>query len=589
MPVLAPAGTPALYVAAGDHVAYKGEKDARAKIRADLIADLMRRGSVAAVGAGAADLALVARGSGPAAPLPWLAANVEGAPGAKGHAVVEAGGVKLGFVGLVAPPDAGAALPAPLKMGDAAAAARKEVDAARAEGARLVMALYDGERADAYKLAAAVPGLDFIVVGRSERPAPFADAVEGTAARLLEAGQQGEHLGVLELHLPLPDGGTAGPLADGDDGARAAADLEKVRAQIVEIEARLKAAGSAGPVSGDLGPLLARKHGEEKALAARVAAGATPPAGPYFKLRVERVHDKLVGLPAARARIEEYALALAALDFAEEKPPPAPDPGKASYIGAEKCKSCHEEEYAVWAKTPHHGALDTLVEKKRDKVAECVDCHVAGFRKAGGSSLHDLKGLGGVQCENCHGPGSLHEDSGGYGPGTIKKSTPAAECTSWCHHPPHDTTFDYKKMLKAGVLGPGHGDELLKTLGALDKGDGKGKAKGVGKGVGAGLGVGVGDVLEGTASWYGARFHGKRTAYGETFDMTALTAASVRFPYGARLRVENLDNGRSVELRVNDRGGGRSGRVLDVSRASAESLNMLHRGVARVRVTVLAL
>src|SRR5262249_43341452 len=130
----------------------------------------------------------------------------------------------------------------------------------------------------------------------------------------------------------------------------------------------------------DLAPLLARKRDEEKALAARAAAKAAPPL-PYWRHRAEPVKADLPGAPAARARIEAYALALAALDYDEEKPPSAPDKGKAGYIGAEKCKDCHEEEYAVWKETPHARAWKSLVDKKRDKVAECVDCHVAGFRK----------------------------------------------------------------------------------------------------------------------------------------------------------------------------------------------------------------
>jgi len=101
--------------------------------------------------------------------------------------------------------------------------------------------------------------------------------------------------------------------------------------------------------------------------------------------------------------------------------------------------------------------------------------------------------------------------------------------------------------------------------------------------------MGVGAVLEGNASWYGRKFHGHKTAYGEKFDMHAYTAASLRFPYGATLRVERVGTDRVVEVRVNDRPGRKAGRILDLSHAAAEKLDMIRAGVVPVRVTVLAL
>ncbi len=101
--------------------------------------------------------------------------------------------------------------------------------------------------------------------------------------------------------------------------------------------------------------------------------------------------------------------------------------------------------------------------------------------------------------------------------------------------------------------------------------------------------VRVGDLVEGKASWYGGKFHGLETAYGERFDEKALTGASVAFPYNARLKVENLKNGRVVEIRINDRPGNKRGRILDLSRGAAEAIDMIRSGVAPVRVEVLAL
>ena len=91
----------------------------------------------------------------------------------------------------------------------------------------------------------------------------------------------------------------------------------------------------------------------------------------------------------------------------------------------------------------------------------------------------------------------------------------------------------------------------------------------------------------GLASWYGDRFHGRPTATGETFDMNALTAAHKTLPLPGLVEVTNLSNGRTVILRVNDRGPFVEGRIIDLSRAAAQELGLLDQGVGRVRVRYL--
>ncbi|QSP96203.1 septal ring lytic transglycosylase RlpA family protein [Marinobacter salinisoli] len=96
-----------------------------------------------------------------------------------------------------------------------------------------------------------------------------------------------------------------------------------------------------------------------------------------------------------------------------------------------------------------------------------------------------------------------------------------------------------------------------------------------------------GYVVRGTASWYGEKFHGHKTSNGEVFDMYTMTAAhkSLRIPSYAR--VTNLDNGRSVIVRVNDRGPFHSDRVIDLSYAAAKKLGYQARGTARVEVAAI--
>jgi rare lipoprotein A len=91
----------------------------------------------------------------------------------------------------------------------------------------------------------------------------------------------------------------------------------------------------------------------------------------------------------------------------------------------------------------------------------------------------------------------------------------------------------------------------------------------------------------GIASWYGTYFHGRSTANGETYDMNALTAAHKTLPMPSVVRVTNLENGRSLKLRVNDRGPFVDGRIIDVSRRASQLLGFHHQGVARVKVDIL--
>lgn len=87
-----------------------------------------------------------------------------------------------------------------------------------------------------------------------------------------------------------------------------------------------------------------------------------------------------------------------------------------------------------------------------------------------------------------------------------------------------------------------------------------------------------------TASWYGDPYHGRPTASGERFDKNELTAAHKTLPFGTRLRVTYPATGRSVVVRINDRGPFAPGRDLDLSQAAAERLGLIPAGVARVRV-----
>jgi len=94
-------------------------------------------------------------------------------------------------------------------------------------------------------------------------------------------------------------------------------------------------------------------------------------------------------------------------------------------------------------------------------------------------------------------------------------------------------------------------------------------------------------VWKGTASWYGSRFHGRRTANGETYDMFAYTAAHPTLPFGSLVRVVNPRTGRSQLVRINDRGPFVDDREIDVSYGVARRLGITEKGLARVRIELL--
>lgn len=97
----------------------------------------------------------------------------------------------------------------------------------------------------------------------------------------------------------------------------------------------------------------------------------------------------------------------------------------------------------------------------------------------------------------------------------------------------------------------------------------------------------VGDVQRGIASWYGPNFHSKKTSNGEIYNMYGDTAAHKTLPMNTMVRVDNKDNGKSVIVRINDRGPFVSGRIIDLSNKAAHDIGMVKKGTANVNVTVL--
>ena len=97
----------------------------------------------------------------------------------------------------------------------------------------------------------------------------------------------------------------------------------------------------------------------------------------------------------------------------------------------------------------------------------------------------------------------------------------------------------------------------------------------------------IGDKFDGIASWYGPDFHSKKTSNGETYNMYDMTAAHKTLPMNTVVRVDNLENGKSIVVRINDRGPFVKGRIIDLSNKAAHEIDMYRQGTVKARVTVL--
>ena len=98
-----------------------------------------------------------------------------------------------------------------------------------------------------------------------------------------------------------------------------------------------------------------------------------------------------------------------------------------------------------------------------------------------------------------------------------------------------------------------------------------------------------GMTLRGKASYYGENFHGQKTASGEIFNMYALTAAHKSLPFGTQIQVTNIENNKSVIVRINDRGPFIGGRILDLSYRAGREIQMIARGTVEVKIKIIRL
>ncbi len=341
----------------------------------------------------------------------------------------------------------------------AAASVRDAIAELRAQGADAVVVMAHGDRKFAEALVREVEGIDVVVVGvvqGVERARTGFPAARLGSTWVLEPGDQMQT--VSRLRLSIDTAGKVIPAPTAWEAVPARADLER---ELARIEERL--AKFASDPTADRS-FIARLEEERARVKADMDQPVSAPASVLFEQ--VKVTCKLPADPAASQALTAYDLRVAESNkrrFTGVKPP-APDKGKAGFVGLTACADCHEDAVEFWKTTVHASAWKTLVDGKKDLDLSCVSCHVTGFRKPGGSELVENQGLRDVQCEVCHGPGSLHVDDGGDNLARITLATPEKLCRGECHTPEHSDTFDYVPYLR-DILGPGHGAAARAKLG----------------------------------------------------------------------------------------------------------------------------
>ncbi len=342
-----------------------------------------------------------------------LAGNLAGM---SGTLVREIGGVKLGIVGVSDPRDKTGAYPDGVKPGPAAALAAMEAGLAevKRQGATVLIGLAALPRGEALRLADRLPELHVLVVGKpleagDANDAPRAPVLAGSTL-VVEAANHLQTVGVIDLFV-RPGSSPTQPLVFADAGGIARADeLLTLSSRMRELEMRIDSWERDHTVKPE--DLAARKADLEKLRAEKAAKEAVQPEvkGSFFRYLSVEVRDKLGREKAVADEIAGYYKRVNEHNktaFAGRVPPP-PEAGQAGYVGVDACTDCHDDARKVWDKTSHAHAYPTLQKDFKEYNLDCVSCHVTGYDKPGGSTVTHTAKLENVQCENCHGPGSLH-------------------------------------------------------------------------------------------------------------------------------------------------------------------------------------
>jgi Cytochrome c554 and c-prime len=392
-----------------------------------------------------------------AGPVPLLDAGVAPVKGARASILADAGAVKVGLFAAGFQEDLKATIDARAKD-------------LRAQGAKLVVMLAvprgDGTFAAAQAMlpAAKAAGVDLVILGRLDDPSTDLNRRDSSVLPLLAVEGHGQSL--LRLDIQLGEGPLLlAPTADDKRG-----DLQILDARIARFKAQLE---SYPQRKAQLTPKIDELVERREALA-NAPLEKPPPGSTWAEVHYVGLGEKIPANPDGQQLVDAYDQSVADINLKEAKLQPESCPAagsrEAAYVGVGSCATCHDREATFWAQTRHAHAYETLVAVKKQYSLDCISCHVTGWQQPGGVCRIDRTAVGSpgmgergkgrqdVQCEICHGPGSLHaDDPTGV---KMKDQVPAAWCMR-CHEPANSPHFDDAKY-RPYIIGPGHGAPLAR-------------------------------------------------------------------------------------------------------------------------------
>jgi hypothetical protein len=389
-----------------------------------------------------------------------LAANLPDLPFLEAGRIHLLGQIKVGVFGLV---DPALARSRGWPAKDPIATAQAEANRLRSAGADLVIVLAPLERPQA-RMVARQADVDFVVLGKNVGMGSPRAEQEGRAF-LLVPGEEMQQVGRLDIVL-RDEGSPRNRLQDAGSPEGRQLRAQEIRRGLEQMDADVArwerdAETDATFLNAKRGE-LDRLRAEERALMS--TSWAPPAQGSYFINQLVPIRRSLPRDAVLAASMRKLDLAVGAANLRASQPPPPAEPGRAHFSGDASCVKCHKASARFFKKTAHAHAWRTLQVVNKTAHPDCVSCHVTGYGEVGGSSVGFTKGLENVQCEACHGPGSIHVEKRGLEkPLAIKTRTPEAVCTH-CHNEKHSDTFQYEAYLR-DIVGPGHGEEARDNLG----------------------------------------------------------------------------------------------------------------------------
>jgi hypothetical protein len=437
------------------HTGLEQDKRAQRERQAEVVGDLVAELGFGVIAATATDAAaagpryadLLRRSRARA-----TVANVAGLPEDLPPWLIEqVGGLRVGLFALSSPLELEGAS-TPLVVSDPVTKAQ-EVLAALQGKADVVVLLSSLGLRDLKRLLRKVNGIQFAIAGGLGEHPVFSDEAELVGSTyVFQLHREGRFAGRLGLEL------APGPSTFVDQSAPSQAEIQVLESRVAQLDAmaaRLQTERGAE----DRKTREARAQGEEtrQALVRARSAKPAPPAGAsWFAFSSTALPWDLPQDPATAARIAAFDEELKRINLERAPKLPDPKPGEATYVGVAACFDCHEDTRPFWEKTAHGHAWATLEKQNKTFDVECVSCHLTGYGRATGSTLGQTAGRENVQCEACHGPGSLHiAAEGDQVKRTILRKPSEAACAV-CHNPHHSPAFEYVTDTKRLSV-PGHG------------------------------------------------------------------------------------------------------------------------------------